>query len=147
VARILIAEDDPLVASLLEKGLRDSGYSTSIADDGERALSLSLTKDFDLVILDIGLPVRDGFEVLRELRGRGKMLPVVVLTGQSERDAAACLEAGADDYMRKPFHFEELVARVRARLRVKEEIDRLERMVEDVQLHGSEEAHGQDVDR
>jgi DNA-binding response OmpR family regulator len=148
VAKILIAEDDPLVVSLLEKGLHDSGYSTLVADDGERAVRLGLTEDLDLVILDIGLPVHDGFEVLRQLRARRKTLPVVVLTGQSERDAAACLEAGADDYMRKPFHFEELIARVRARLRVKEELDRLTRMVDDVQLHGGEDAHGaQDVDR
>jgi two-component system, OmpR family, response regulator len=142
VARILIAEDDPLVASLLEKGLQDSGYSTSIADDGERAQRLAVTEDFDLVILDMGLPVLDGFQVLRALRTRGKTLPVVVLTGQSERDAASCLEAGADDYMRKPFHFDELLARIRARLRVKEELDRLARLVEDVQLHGGEDARG-----
>jgi DNA-binding response OmpR family regulator len=148
VARILIAEDDPLVAAFLEKGLQESGYATFIADDGERAQNLGLTEDFDLVILDIGLPGRDGFQVLRALRARGKTLPIVVLTGQSERDATTCLEAGADDYMRKPFHFDELLARVRARLRVKEELDRLARMVDDVQLHGGGGAGGdQDVGR
>jgi DNA-binding response OmpR family regulator len=142
VARILIAEDDPLVASFLEKGLQDNGYSTFVADDGERAQTLGLTDDFDLVILDMGLPVRDGFQVLRALRARRKTLPVVVLTGQSERDAATCLEAGADDYMRKPFHFDELLARVRARLRVKEELDRLAKMVDDVHAHGRGGAGG-----
>src|SRR5688572_20664712 len=65
----------------------------------------------------MGLPGRDGFHVLQELRSRGKMLPVLVLTGRGERDVVMCLEAGADDYMRKPFHFDELIARVRTRLR------------------------------
>jgi DNA-binding response OmpR family regulator len=78
---------------------------------------LSLTNEFDLMILDMGLPGMEGFHVLQELRARGKTLPVLVLTGRRERDAAACLEAGADDYMKKPFHFEELLARVRTRLR------------------------------
>ena len=117
MARVLIAEDDPLIGSLLEKGLRAQGFSTFLVDDGEQALNLGLTDEFDLVILDMGLPEREGFQVLQELRTRGKTLPVLVLTGRSERDAAMCLEAGADDYMRKPFRFEELMARVKARLR------------------------------
>jgi DNA-binding response OmpR family regulator len=69
------------------------------------------------LILDMGLPERDGFRVLQEIRARGNVVPVLVLTGRSERDVVACLEAGADDYMRKPFRFEELLARVRTRLR------------------------------
>jgi DNA-binding response OmpR family regulator len=117
MARILIAEDDPLIGSFLEKGFRAHGFSTLVADDGERAQHLSLNEEFDLLILDMGLPERDGFHVLQELRSRGKTLPVLVLTGRSERDVVACLEAGADDYMRKPFQFEELLARVRTRLR------------------------------
>jgi DNA-binding response OmpR family regulator len=116
LARILIAEDDPLIAATLEKGLSAHGYTTLVADDGEQAQSLSLTDTFDLLILDLGLPGRDGFHVLQELRSRGKTLPVMVLTGRSERDVVACLEAGADDFMRKPFDFEELLARVRIRL-------------------------------
>jgi DNA-binding response OmpR family regulator len=119
VARILIAEDDPLIGSFIEKGLRASGFSTFLADDGEQAQHLGLTDEFDLMILDMGLPVREGFHVLQELRSRGKTLPVLVLTGRGERDVVACLEAGADDYMRKPFHFEELLARVRTRLRTR----------------------------
>jgi DNA-binding response OmpR family regulator len=117
VARILIAEDDPLIGAFLEKGLRANGYSTFVADNGERAQSLSLTDEFDLLILDMGLPEREGFHVLQELRSRGKTLPVLVLTGRAERDVVMCLEAGADDYMRKPFQFEELLARVQTRLR------------------------------
>jgi DNA-binding response OmpR family regulator len=117
VARILIAEDDPLISSFLEKGFRSSGFSTFVADDGEQALRLSLTEEFDLLLLDMGLPEREGFHVLQELRARGKAVPVFVLTGRGERDVVACLEAGADDFMRKPFHLDELLARVRARLR------------------------------
>jgi DNA-binding response OmpR family regulator len=116
VARILIAEDDPRLGGALEKGLRASGYSTFLADNGEDALSLSLTDEFDLLILDMGLPQREGFHVLQDLRARGKTLPVLVLTGRTERDVVMCLEAGADDYMGKPFDFDELVARVRTRL-------------------------------
>ena len=117
MTRILIAEDDPLVGSFLEKGFRAHGFSTLHVDDGEQAQRLGMTDEFDLMILDMGLPGQDGFHVLQEIRSRGKKLPVLVLTGRSERDVVMCLEAGADDYMRKPFHFEELLARVRTRLR------------------------------
>jgi DNA-binding response OmpR family regulator len=119
VTRILIAEDDPLIASFLEKGFRAKGFSTFTATDGEQAESLSFTDEFDLLILDMGLPGREGFEVLQDLRSRGNTLPIVVLTGRRERDAVMCLEAGADDYMTKPFSFDELLARVRTQLRTK----------------------------
>jgi DNA-binding response OmpR family regulator len=127
VAKILIAEDDVRVASLLEKGLRLNGFSTVVADDGGSAQELALTKSFDLLILDMGLPVKEGIDVLRELRARGSTLPVLVLTGRSEEHAAMCLDAGADDYMRKPFRFDELLARVQARLRTKDQLDELRR--------------------
>lgn len=117
MARILIAEDDPHISSFLEKGLRANGFTTTVADDGESAQRLGLTDEFDLLILDMGLPERDGFHVLQELRSRGKTLPVLVLTGRGERDVVMCLESGADDYMRKPFQFDELLARVKTRLR------------------------------
>jgi DNA-binding response OmpR family regulator len=118
VARILIAEDDPLISAFIEKGLRASGYSTLVAEDGAQAAQFSLTDSFDLLILDMALPEREGFHVLQELRRRGKTVPVLVLTGRPElRDAVSCLDVGADDYMTKPFRFEELLARVRARLR------------------------------
>jgi DNA-binding response OmpR family regulator len=117
VPRILIAEDDPLIGSFVEKGFRAHGFSTFLVEDGEQAQHLGLTDEFDLMILDMGLPKQDGFHVLQELRSRGKKLPVLVLTGRSERDVVMCLEAGADDYVRKPFQFDELLSRVRARLR------------------------------
>ena len=115
--RILIAEDDPLISAFLEKGLRAHGYATTLADDGETAQRLGLTEEFDLLILDMGLPEREGLHVLQELRARGKRMPIIVLTGRPERDVVTCLEGGADDYMQKPFRFDELIARVRTRLR------------------------------
>ena len=117
MARVLIADDDPLIGSFLEKGLRSNGFSTLVVHDGEAAERMSMTDEFDLLILDMGLPKREGFHVLQAIRSRGKKLPVLVLTGRRERDVVACLEGGADDFMQKPFHFEELLARIRTRLR------------------------------
>jgi DNA-binding response OmpR family regulator len=117
-SRILIAEDEARIASFLEKGLRANSFSTEIVADGEEALRLALTGRFDLLILDLGLPGRDGFDVLRELRRDGRSLPVVILTARGGvSDTVAGLEGGADDYITKPFSFEELLARVRVRLR------------------------------
>jgi DNA-binding response OmpR family regulator len=118
VSRILIAEDEGRIASFLEKGLRANGFTTTVTEDGREALDLADSDDFDLLILDVGLPGRDGFSVLRELRERGRSLPVIILTARgSVEDTVAGLEGGADDYVPKPFRFEELLARVRARLR------------------------------
>jgi DNA-binding response OmpR family regulator len=118
VNRILIVEDEERIASFVEKGLRSNGFATSVAADGEEALAAARASEFDLVILDLGLPDRDGLEVLQELRGRDRQTPVVILTArEGVRDVVAGLEGGADDYVTKPFRFEELLARVRARLR------------------------------
>ncbi|TDE15940.1 response regulator transcription factor [Jiangella asiatica] len=114
---ILIVEDDPLISAFVQKGLRRNGYLTQLADDGATARLLGMSGAFDLVVLGLGPPDRDGLRVLREIRSAGHTVPVVVLTGLPERDATTCLESGADDYMRKPFHFAELLARVRRRLR------------------------------
>jgi DNA-binding response OmpR family regulator len=116
---LLVIEDDPRIASFLDRGLRSSGFSTVLAADAATGLDRGLTEDVALVLLDMGLPDGDGLELLRELRRHGRTMPVLVLTGQSERDVVTCLEGGADDYMRKPFHFEELLARIRTRLRAK----------------------------
>lgn len=118
MSRILIVEDEARIASFLEKGLRANGFATEIAADGEDALTRMRIGSFDLLILDLGLPGKDGFEVLRELRHRGNSIPVVILTARdSVRDTVSGLEGGADDYITKPFRFEELLARVRVRLR------------------------------
>jgi DNA-binding response OmpR family regulator len=116
--RILIVEDEVRLASFLEKGLRSSGFATTVVGDGASAGAVATDEDFDLVILDLGLPGKDGLAVLRDLRREGRRVPVIVLTARSDpHDRVTGLEAGADDYLAKPFHFEELVARVRARLR------------------------------
>ncbi|MFG3321730.1 response regulator transcription factor [Streptomyces sp. NPDC048171] len=116
--RILIVEDEERIASFVEKGLRANGFTTAAVGDGETAYEYALTGGFDLVVLDIGLPGRDGFTVLRELREARVTTPVIVLTARdSVRDTVAGLEGGADDWMTKPFRFEELLARVRLRLR------------------------------
>jgi len=118
VARILIVEDEPRIASFIAKGLTADGYTTSTVGDGPAALDLALTGNFDLVVLDIGLPGMDGYEVLAQLRSAGSRLPVIVLTARdSVNDTVSALEGGADDYMPKPFRFAELLARVRLRLR------------------------------
>ena len=118
MSRILIAEDEPRLSSFLEKGLRAAGYTTTVCDDGVRAAALARAEDFELLILDIGLPGQDGFAVLRALRARGERLPVLILTARDEvTDMVAGLDHGADDYVTKPFVFDELLARVRARLR------------------------------
>jgi DNA-binding response OmpR family regulator len=117
MASILIAEDDPLVSSFVEKRLRKAGYETRVVDDGDRAAELALSGDFDLVLLDMALPSRDGFEVLQELRSRGSRIPVIVVTGRPEvRDQMAHLNVETADFVIKPFRFEELLGRVRAHL-------------------------------
>jgi two-component system, OmpR family, response regulator len=124
VSRILIAEDEPRLSSFLEKGLRAAGYSTAVCDDGNRCVVMARDSEFDLLILDIGLPGQDGLSVLRTLRARGEQLPVLILTARDEiADTVTGLNSGADDYVTKPFVFEELLARVRARLRTPEHGD------------------------
>jgi DNA-binding response OmpR family regulator len=116
--RILIVEDEERIASFLRKGLHSNGYSTSVAGTGEEALTLVRTGDFDLMILDLGLPDIDGFEVLQRVRGHNHSMPVIVLTARDAvPDRVSGLEGGADDYVTKPFSFEELLARIRVRLR------------------------------
>lgn len=117
MSRVLIAEDEPRIAAFVEKGLRANGFATAVATDGATARAQAASGQFDLLVLDIGLPVMDGFEVLRRLRAEGNRIPVIILTARdSVQDTVAGLEGGADDYMPKPFRFEELLARVRLRL-------------------------------
>ncbi|TFD29258.1 MULTISPECIES: response regulator transcription factor [Cryobacterium] len=117
MSRILIAEDEDRIASFIEKGLVAAGFSTVVVRTGTDALDYAITGGFDLLILDIGLPGLDGYEVLRQLRADGSELPVVVLTARdSAEDTLASLEGGANDYMSKPFRFDELLARVRLRM-------------------------------
>lgn len=113
--RILIAEDEDRLAAFLEKGLRAEGYVTTTASDGPTALGLADDDDFDLMILDLGLPGLDGMKILHTMRAQGRRMPIVILSARD--DVVTGLERGADDYVMKPFRFEELLARVRVRLR------------------------------
>jgi two-component system copper resistance phosphate regulon response regulator CusR len=130
--RILIAEDEDRIASFVEKGLRANGFVTTVVGDGDSALELARQGAFDLVVLDLGLPGRDGFTVLRLLREERVRIPVVILTARDTvDDTVAGLEGGADDYMTKPFRFEELLARVRLRLRAGESAPEVSVLVTD----------------
>ena len=118
MSRILVAEDEARIASFIAKGLSASGLSPVVVEDGPTAMAMALTGEFDLLVLDIGLPGMDGFEVLARIREAGSTLPVIILTARdSVADTIAGLEGGADDYMPKPFSFGELLARIRLRLR------------------------------
>jgi DNA-binding response OmpR family regulator len=122
VARILIVEDEERIASFVSKGLAADGHRTMVAVDGRTGLDHAMSGEFDLMVLDIGLPGMDGFDVLDQLRSQGSRLPVIVLTARdSVTDTVTALEGGADDYMPKPFRFAELLARIRLRLRTASE--------------------------
>ena len=112
---ILVVEDDPEMADLLVRGLREESYDVDLARDGSTALHLSGQNSFDLILLDVMLPGTDGLEVARRLRSRGEQTPVLMLTARDTTpDVVHGLDAGADDYLTKPFSFVELLARIRA---------------------------------
>jgi DNA-binding response OmpR family regulator len=118
MSRILIAEDEQRIAAFVEKGLRAAGFSVTIVGDGQQALDEARSDKYDLLVLDIGLPRVDGFAVMETLRGEGNAIAIIVLTARtSGQDVVAGLENGADDYLAKPFRFDELLARVRLRLK------------------------------
>lgn len=116
--RTLVIEDDPGVASFVQRGLREAAFGVDLAADGEAGLHLACTERYDAIILDLMLPLRDGFSVLRDLRQRGVKTPVICLTARDAvDDRVRGLDLGADDYLVKPFSFSELLARIRALLR------------------------------
>jgi DNA-binding response OmpR family regulator len=128
--RILIAEDEPRIAAFIEKGLRSHGFTTAVAYDADSATNMALSSGFDLMILDLGLPGKDGLDLLEELRGQGENFPVIILTARDDiQDKVAGFEAGADDYVTKPFRFEELLLRIKARLRNSGSSQAIEEMV------------------
>ncbi|GAA1677753.1 response regulator transcription factor [Microbacterium lacus] len=115
---ILLIEDEPRIAAFVRRGLDAAGYTTVVIGDGAEGLQRALRADVDLVLLDVGLPSMDGFEVLRAIRSHGSPVPVIMLTARtSTKDTVQGLDLGANDYVRKPFTFEELLARIRSRLR------------------------------
>jgi heavy metal response regulator len=116
--RILIIEDEPGVAAFIRRGLREAGFAVDLADNGNDGCHMACAEPYDLVILDLMLPGRDGFSVLGELRGRSITTPVICLTARDTvDDRVRGLDLGADDYLAKPFSFAELLARIRAILR------------------------------
>ncbi len=118
MSHILIAEDEPRIASFVEKGLKANGYTTDIATDAFSAIEMVLKTNCDLLLLDLGLPGKDGLALLEEIRGQGCNVPVIIVTARDDiEDKLAGFEGGADDYLTKPFRFEELLARIKLRLR------------------------------
>src|SRR5450759_3545236 len=116
--RVLLVEDEPAAAHMLAKGLREQTYAVDVAGDGETAIFQVGTTDYDAVILDVMLPVRDGFAVCRTIRESGCAVPILMVTARDAVDARIeGLDAGADDYLVKPFDFGELLARLRALIR------------------------------
>lgn len=134
--KILVVEDEIKVANFLKKGLEQEYHSVDVANDGKYGLELSLTEEYDLVILDIMLPLIDGITVLRELRKQKVEIPILMLTAKgTTEDKVSGLDSGADDYLPKPFAFEELLARVRALLRRKDKNKSIEITAEDLILN------------
>jgi heavy metal response regulator len=116
--RVLVVEDEPGIAQFVRQGLSEAGYAVDVARDGREGLDYALSAEYDLLILDILLPMMDGLCLLRELRNQGIKVPVLLLTARDRiEDRVAGLDAGADDYLVKPFAFSELLARLRALLR------------------------------
>jgi two-component system OmpR family response regulator len=116
--RILIVEDNPRIAGFLQKGLREEGYVVDVAADGDAAFTRATEQGFDAAVVDVMIPGRTGFELVRDLRAAGSALPVLMLTARDRtEDKVAGLDSGADDYLTKPFEFSELTARLRALLR------------------------------
>lgn len=116
--RILLVEDDKMLADAVARALTQSAHAVDVSHSGEEADHAAATSDYDLIVLDVGLPQIDGFEVLRRLRKRRSTVPVLMLTARDAvEDRVAGLDLGADDYLAKPFHLSELEARVRALIR------------------------------
>src|SRR5262245_8053606 len=118
MARVLVVEDERKVLRSLERGLQAEGYEVCVASDGNEGYRLATTQPFDCLVLDLMLPGRDGLKILKELRASGMTIPVLVLTARDAvTDRVTGLDAGADDYLVKPFAFAELLARLRVMLR------------------------------
>jgi DNA-binding response OmpR family regulator len=116
--RVLLVEDEPHAANVLAKGLREQAYAVDLAADGDTAIFQAGTTDYDAVILDIMIPIKDGFAVCREIRASGSAVPILMLTARDAVEARIQgLDCGADDYLVKPFDFGELLARLRAVIR------------------------------
>ncbi|MBW4667507.1 MAG: response regulator transcription factor [Cyanomargarita calcarea GSE-NOS-MK-12-04C] len=115
--RILIAEDEKRLAAFIEKGLRKHGFTTDVAADGQQALQKAVNEEFQLVLLDLGLPITDGWTVLKELRAQGEKFPIIIVTAlNDDGNQTAALNLGANDFVTKPFKFSDLIAKVKYHL-------------------------------
>ncbi|MCC5610784.1 response regulator [Nostoc sp. CHAB 5834] len=115
--QILIVEDEAGVAAFIEKGLRRKGYTTTIAEDGQQAILLAQNHEFDLMLLDLGLPLVDGWTVLKELRRQGETLPIIIVTAsKDDHEGVIAFNNGANDYITKPFRFSDLLERIQIHL-------------------------------
>jgi len=111
--KVLIVEDEVKIASFLERGLKEAGFNVVVEHDGDEGYHLARTEEFDVIVLDIMLPGRDGLSILKQLRVQRNSVPVIILTARGELDEKLMgLDLGADDYLTKPFYIEELIARV-----------------------------------
>jgi DNA-binding response OmpR family regulator len=121
---VLVVQHDPQIASFIKRGLEAEGFAVRTASDGAEGLQLSTSLGFDLIVLDLSLPTVTGDEILTRLRAADPSVPVIVLTEQDAvSDRVATLNAGADDYLTRPYEFEELLARIRARLRATDQTE------------------------
>lgn len=117
MSRILIAEDEPRIAAFIAKGLRQNGFTTTIIEDGNQVVSTAQSGNFDLMILDLGLPGKDGWAILAELRRQGEQMPIIVVTARDIYYGRSLdVEKTANDYITKPFRFKDLLERVKAQL-------------------------------
>lgn len=114
--RILIVEDENRLAAFIEKGLRKNGFTTSVAEDGQMAIDMAKNHDFALMLLDIGLPIKDGWSVLKELRQQGTQLPIIVVTALNADARNVAIASGANDYISKPFGFQDLLSKIQSHL-------------------------------
>ena len=113
--RVLLIEDDVMIGQVVQAALRDAAYAADWVEDGERGISAMACQEYDIVLLDLGLPRKSGIDVLRDIRARGSVIPVVILTARDALDdRVSGLDAGADDYLVKPFEMAEMLARMRA---------------------------------
>jgi two-component system, OmpR family, copper resistance phosphate regulon response regulator CusR len=117
MCHILIVEDESRVSAFLEKGFQKHGFITTVAEDGNQAIQITQSEEVQLLLLDLGLPIKDGYSVLRELRSQGYDLPIIVISAQdNEQSKASALKCGATDFVSKPFHFVQLLEKVRSYL-------------------------------
>lgn len=116
--KLLVVEDEHRIAQSIKEGLEDEGYAVDVEHDGQDGYNTAVADEYDLIILDVMMPIMDGYEVCRQLRRDGNHTPVLMLTAKDQsRDIVKGLDSGADDYLAKPFSFDVLLARVRALLR------------------------------